>query len=56
MDDYFEQLRIPLRQGDQNGALSVAYVLCDQRMPPGSVVPDSNHDWSTLDIDEIKFG
>jgi other hect domain ubiquitin protein ligase E3 len=56
MEDFFEQLRTPLRKGDQAGALGVAYIMCDNRLPPGTVVPDANHDWSTLDIDEVRFG
>lgn len=50
IDEFFEQMRIPLRKGDQNEAAKVAYVICDNKLPPGAVLPDANHDWSTLSI------
>ena len=44
-------MRIPLRKNDQNEAAKVAYVICDNKLPPGAVLPDANHDWSTLSIE-----
>ena len=49
-------MRQPLRKGDQAKALEIAYIVCDQRLPSGVVVPDANHDWSTLSIEEIQTG
>jgi other hect domain ubiquitin protein ligase E3 len=36
--------------------LEISYIICDQRLPNGVVVPDANHDWSTLNIEEIVMG
>lgn len=49
-------MRIPLRKGDQAKALEIAYIVCDQRMPNGVVIPDAHHDWSTFTIEEVKAG
>lgn len=46
-------MRIQLRKGDQPKALEIAYIVCDHRMPNGAVVPDANHDWSTLTMEEV---
>jgi len=56
MEYFFEQLRQPLRVGDQNKASEVAYILCDQRLPAGCVIPDSNHDWSAFTTEECVVG
>lgn len=53
IEDFFEQMRIPLRKGDQSKALEIAYIVCEKRLPDGAVVPDANHDWCTLNIEEI---
>mmetsp|Transcript_5971 Transcript_5971/g.5268 ORF Transcript_5971/g.5268 Transcript_5971/m.5268 type:complete len:372 (+) Transcript_5971:3382-4497(+) len=55
-EEFFEQLRQPLRKGDHNKAAEIAYILCDQRLPNGCVLPDANHDWSTISIEEIVLG
>ena len=55
-EDFFEQLRQPLRKGDQAKAAEVAYILCDQRLPAGVVLPDVNHDWNTITIEEVQIG
>ena len=55
-EDFFEQLRQPLRKGDQAKAAEVAYILCDQRLPAGVVLPDLNHDWNTITIEEVQIG
>lgn len=56
MEFYFEQLRQPLRLGNQHHASEIAYVLCDQRLPSGIVLPDPKHDWSSLMFDETSIG
>ena len=56
MENFFEQLRQPLRIGDQKRASDIAHVLCDQRLPSGIVLPDPKHDWSSLMVDEVKVG
>ena len=55
MEYFFESLKQPLRIGDQQKAAEVAYVLCDQRLPSGVVLPDINHDWSAITIDEVQI-
>ena len=30
--------------------------MCDKRLPTGVVLPEMNHDWCTLNLDEIKIG
>jgi hypothetical protein len=30
--------------------------MCDKRLPSGVVLPEMNHDWSTLSIEEVKIG
>ena len=39
-EDFFEQLRQPLRVGNQNGAAEVAYIMCENRLPSGVILPD----------------
>ncbi|CAD8078334.1 unnamed protein product [Paramecium sonneborni] len=56
IEDFFEQIRQQLRKGEQHRALEIAYIVCDQRMPNGVVIPESNHDWSTLTIEEVQAG
>ena len=55
-EEFFEQLRMPLRVSDHFRAASVAYFLCKNNLPNGCQLPDSNHDWSTLGIDELTVG
>lgn len=55
-EDFFEQIRQPLRKGDQFHAAEVAYIICDQRLPNGVFLPDANHDWSTIAIEEVRVG
>jgi hypothetical protein len=56
MEEFFEQLRFPLRLGNQQRAAEIALVLCDQRLPAGVVLPDANHDWSAMTLDECMIG
>lgn len=56
MEEFFEQLRFPLRLGNQQRAAEIALVLCDQRLPAGVVLPDANHDWSAMTLDECVIG
>ena len=55
-EDFFEQIRQPLRKGDQSKAAEITYIICDQRLPNGVVLPDQNHDWSTITAEEIGLG
>ena len=56
IEDFFEQMRIPLRDGDQLEAKKVAYVICDNKLPNGAVLPDSKHNWNSLNIEDICVG
>ena len=33
-----------------------AYVICDNKLPAGAVLPDANHNWDSLALDEITVG
>lgn len=55
-DDFFEQMRTPLRKGDQTKATEIAYIMCDKRLPTGVALPEMNHDWNTLTLEEIRIG
>lgn len=56
IDDFFEQMRIPLRKNDQIGAKQVGFVICDGKLPNGAVLPDANHNWNSFEIEEIFVG
>ena len=56
IDEFFEQMRIPLRKNDQNEATKIAYVICDNKLPPGAILPEPGHDWSTLSTEEVSIG
>jgi other hect domain ubiquitin protein ligase E3 len=56
MEFYFEQLRFPLRNGDQRKALDEALIMCEKKMPAGAVVPDDSYDWSAKMPDESIVG
>ena len=49
-------MRTPLRKGDQTKATEIAYIMCDKRLPTGVTLPEMNHDWNTLTLEEIKIG
>lgn len=56
IDDFFEQMRIPLRKNDQLEAKKIAYVICDNKLPAGAVLPDANHNWNSFTIEEVAVG
>ena len=56
VEDFWEQMRRPLRVGDHTEAKRVAYIICDNKLPAGAVLPDSNHNWNSLEIEEIFVG
>ena len=56
IDDFFEQIRMPLRKNDQLEAKKIAYVICDNKLPQGAVLPDANHNWNSLTIEEVLIG
>jgi len=37
-------------------ATEIAYIMCDKRMPTGVSLPEMNHDWNTLTLEEAKIG
>lgn len=49
-------MRIPLRKNDQLEAKKIAYVICDNKLPQGAVLPDANHNWNSLTIDDVIVG
>lgn len=56
IDDFFEQMRMPLRKNDQMEAKKIAYVICDNKLPQGAVLPDSNHNWNSFTLEDIHIG
>lgn len=56
MDYFFAQLREPLREGNQQAAIKIAYTLCDGHIPTDCQFPDPNMDWNALQIEEIVVG
>lgn len=56
IEDFWEQMRRPLRVGDHTEAKRVAYIICDNKLPGGAVLPDANHNWNSLEIEEIFVG
>ena len=49
-------MRIPLRDGDQLDAKKVAFVICDNKLPNGAVLPDGKYNWNSLNIEELTVG
>ena len=49
-------MRIPLRDGDQLEAKKVAFVICDNKLPNGAVLPDNKYNWNSLNIEELSVG
>jgi hypothetical protein len=56
IDDFFEQMRMPLRKNDQMEAKKIAYVICDNKLPQGAVLPDSSHNWNSFTLEDIHIG
>lgn len=56
MEYFFESLRQPLRAGQQDAAVKIAYTLCGGRLPEGVAVPGADRDWDALLIDEVAVG
>lgn len=49
-------MRRPLRVGDHTEAKRVAYIICDNKLPAGAVLPDASHNWNSLEVEEIFVG
>jgi hypothetical protein len=49
-------MRIPLRKNDHLEAKKIAYVICDNTLPQGAVLPDANHNWNSLTVDDVMVG
>ncbi|OQR97917.1 Hect-domain containing peotein [Achlya hypogyna] len=56
MDYFFAQLREPLREGNMAAARQIAHTLCDGHVPPGCVFPDTETDWTALQMDDLVVG
>lgn len=54
--DFFEQMRIELRKNEEMEAKKKAYVICDNKLPAGAVMPDANHNWNSLTIEDVTVG
>ena len=56
MEFAFEQLRFPLRHGDQQKALEEALIMLEKKLPAGCVIPDDSYDWSAKMPEECIVG
>lgn len=36
--------------------MGVAYIICEKNLPAGVVLPDANHDWSTISVEDVRVG
>jgi len=56
MENFFAQLRQPLRQNNNAAAVQIAMTLCGGHIPEGCSFPDENKDFSTMFLDEVQVG
>lgn len=56
MEYFFESLRQPLRSGNQEAAVKIAYTLCGGRLPDFVTIPSSDTDWTGLMIEDVNVG
>lgn len=56
IEDFWEQMRNPLRANNHTEAKRVAYIICDNKLPAGAIIPDANHNWNSLQVEEIYVG
>ena len=56
MEFAFEQLRFPLRHGDQQKALEEALIMLEKKIPAGCIIPDDSYDWSAKMPEECIVG
>ena len=56
MLDFFEQLRQPLRRREQEPAMDIVYVLCDNRLPTNVNFPPDDYDWTAAMVHELVPG
>jgi len=41
-------MRRPLRINDHTETKKIAFVICDNKLPAGAVIPDANYNWNSL--------
>jgi hypothetical protein len=56
MEYFFESLRQPLRVGNQEAAVKIAFTLCGGRLPDTISIPSNDRDWSTLMLEDVSVG
>jgi hypothetical protein len=56
MENFFAQLRQPLKQNNNSQAVEIAYTLCGGHVPDGVTFPDENKDFHTLMIEDVGIG
>ena len=44
-------MRKELRANNHNEAKRKAYIICDNKLPAGAVIPDSSHNWNALELE-----
>eukprot|EP01083_Nonionella_stella_P254505 874454_1 len=55
-DEFFMQLRQPLYSQNEREAISIAWVICANRIPDTVAFPDPDQDWTTLMYEECFAG
>ena len=56
MENFFAQLRQPLRANNQAGAVEIAMTLTGGHIPDGMQFPDDSRDFLTLTLDDVRIG
>ena len=56
MENFFAQLRQPLKQNNNAAAVEIALTLCGNHVPEGVNLPDDNKDWNNLMIGDVEVG
>ena len=56
MENFFAQLRQPLKQNNNAAAVEIALTLCGNHVPEGVNLPDDNKDWNNLMMGDVEVG
>ena len=56
MENFFAQLRQPLKQNNNAAAVEIALTLCGNHVPEGVNLPDDNKDWNNLMLGDVEVG
>ena len=56
MENFFAQLRQPLKQNNNSAAVEIALTLCGGHVPEGVSLPDDGKDFSVLMMSDVEVG